>query len=501
MIRPERVCAAIGIVVCTSVVWAAPSLVMVPPIADQTSSEVRAITPDGRYAVGKSGTTGFLWDSLTAPANSVVVISGAAMKEATGVAYRTYDSVQEVAVFGRIDYGLGNNTPCIGITSNGGASWSKAWRDGANFANSLLGAANTLAGPGDTDLLWASFGKSGQYYISIAKLTGASTGLTVASDNKATDSGSELTVNGVSKGGLAVGSRMVSGVKSNYYNSWVGNGTGSVAFFKGLDETNAGEAFCVAGDKASGKIFGRSPKAGDARLFPYMHDLATGQTLQLPMFGDEDGSTSLSVPYGCSEDGRYVSGMLYRGMEKAVLWDTQVGTVVDLTQYFQDAGLLGNFTRLSRAYSVAVDSSGIVWVAGSGPWTEDGATFVTRGWLASVSAEPVGACLEVGYGFRRCRVTTEEECTAEDPAHTLTWTLGEGCVNKACAAPFADADSDGDVDQIDFGFFQACFDPTAIRPGCDCMNPNGDSKVDSSDLNAFVACYSGPAVAANPDCD
>jgi len=426
------------------------------------------------------------------------------MKEATGVAYRTYNSVQEVAVFGRIDYGGGNNTPCIGITTNGGANWSKAWRDGANYANSNLGPANTLAGPGDTEVLWASFGKYGAYNISIAKLTGPSSsppGLTVAADNKATNSGSELTVNGASKGGLAVGSRMVSGVKSNYYNSWTGNTTGSVAFFVGLDGTNAGEAFCAAGDKATGKIFGRSPKTGDARFFPYVYDLASGQTTQLPMFGDEDGSTSLSVPYGCSEDGRYVGGMLYRGREKAVLWDVQMGTVTDLTEYFSNAGLLGSFTRLTRTYSVAVDSFGTVWVAGAGVWTEDGATFYTRGFLASVSAEPVGACLETGYGFRQCRVTTEEECTTADPTHTISWTPGESCKDKQCAIPFADADSDGDVDQMDFGFFQTCYDPTTVAGNCTCFDRDGDGTIDANDLNAFVACYSGPDVPADVDCE
>ena len=496
-----RVCIAIGLMICSSAALAAPSLVMVPPLSGQTASEARAMTPDGRYVVGNSGTSGYLWDSVTAPANSVAAVAGSAMKESTGVAYRTYNSIQEVAVFGRIDYGSGANTPCIGITSNGGATWSKGWRDGGGYAGSNLGPANTLAGPGDTDVLWASFGKYGVYNISIAKLSGASTGLTVASDNKGTSTGSELTVNGVSKGGLAVGSRLVSGVKSNYYNSWTGNTTGSVAFFAGLDGTNAGEAFCAAGDKATGKIFGRSPKTGDSRSFPYVFDLATATTTQLPMFGDEDGSVSLSVPYGCSESGRYVGGMLYRSREKAVLWDLQLGTVLDLTEYFSGAGLLGKFTRLTRTYSVGVDSFGTVWVAGNGTWTEDGGvTFYTRGFVGSVTSEPIGACLEIGYGFRQCRVTTEQECSTTDPTHTVTWTPGEGCQNKQCATPFADADADGDVDQMDFGFFQSCFGSTVLTGYCTCLDRNGDGKITESDLNKFVDCYSGPNLAPKANC-
>ena len=57
---------------------------------------------------------------------------------------------------------------------------------------------------------------------------------------------------------------------------------------------------------------------------------------QLPNFPDAAGSANLAIPYGCTADGKYAVGMNYRGMEKAVLWDTHDAsatnwTVTDLT--------------------------------------------------------------------------------------------------------------------------------------------------------------------------
>jgi hypothetical protein len=81
-----------------------------------------------------------------------------------------------------------------------------------------------------------------------------------------------------------------------------------------------------------------------------------------------------------------------------------------------------------------------------------------------------------------------------------------------CHTPFADADGDGDVDQSDFGVFQACYtgpgQGVPVEPAyCICLDrpavatgePDGD--VDQVDLTAFEACASGPFLAANPACE
>ena len=79
--------------------------------------------------------------------------------------------------------------------------------------------------------------------------------------------------------------------------------------------------------------------------------------------------------------------------------------------------------------------------------------------------------------------------------------------NLGCHNPFADADGDGDVDQVDFGLWQTCFtgDGGAITDSrCECFDRNRDGDVDGNeDFAAFQACAdtSGPTIPADPDCD
>jgi probable HAF family extracellular repeat protein len=85
-------------------------------------------------------------------------------------------------------------------------------------------------------------------------------------------------------------------------------------------------------------------------------------------------------------------------------------------------------------------------------------------------------------------------------------TLGGGFQVTLCNDPFADADGDGDVDQVDFGTFQACFTGHAggVPTGCGCFNRHVDADdpdIDEDDYAEFETCASGPAVAADPACD
>jgi hypothetical protein len=66
-----------------------------------------------------------------------------------------------------------------------------------------------------------------------------------------------------------------------------------------------------------------------------------------------------------------------------------------------------------------------------------------------------------------------------------------------------DFDDDCDVDQIDFGLFQACYSGAgAIQelPGCSPARLDTDEDVDSTDFEIFLGCLSGPGVCADPDC-
>jgi len=123
-----------------------------------------------------------------------------------------------------------------------------------------------------------------------------------------------------------------------------------------------------------------------------------------------------------------------------------------------------------------------------------------------VGEECVGACC-MAEGL--CAETTADSCDG-------VWMgLGSTCDSVVCPLicydPFADADGDADVDQDDFGAFQACFTGAAgggpVDGVCACFDrpepgfPDGDGDIDELDLDAFEACASGPEIAADTTCD
>jgi hypothetical protein len=66
-----------------------------------------------------------------------------------------------------------------------------------------------------------------------------------------------------------------------------------------------------------------------------------------------------------------------------------------------------------------------------------------------------------------------------------------------------DFDHDGDVDQADFGWFQACLSGEAVPqddPACQPAKLDGDGDVDQADFGMFQHCLSGPDVLVDPDC-
>ena len=77
-----------------------------------------------------------------------------------------------------------------------------------------------------------------------------------------------------------------------------------------------------------------------------------------------------------------------------------------------------------------------------------------------------------------------------------------------CHDPRYDIDGDGDVDQADFAWFQACYTRSGggVAAGCECADWNpaiqrGDGDVDAEDYGLFELCASGPEVLANQACD
>jgi hypothetical protein len=66
-----------------------------------------------------------------------------------------------------------------------------------------------------------------------------------------------------------------------------------------------------------------------------------------------------------------------------------------------------------------------------------------------------------------------------------------------------DMDGDWDVDQSDFGLFQACLSGSGnpqTDPACARARLDGDSDVDGDDLALFLRCFSGAGIRGNPNC-
>jgi len=158
---------------------------------------------------------------------------------------------------------------------------------------------------------------------------------------------------------------------------WNGTGRATAWYFNGLNGTTAGEAWAVSAGGAV--IFGQSPVSGGRPgSWPYKAAVTTARpgSLQsikeLPGFPDTAGAAgSAGVPYGCTADGKFAVGMSYRGLEKAVLWDTRDPsatnwTVVDLTDLALANGGPDIFSRLVRAYSVGTNAAGDLVIAGVG---------------------------------------------------------------------------------------------------------------------------------------
>ncbi|GMV96649.1 MAG: hypothetical protein AMXMBFR83_10110 [Phycisphaerae bacterium] len=72
-----------------------------------------------------------------------------------------------------------------------------------------------------------------------------------------------------------------------------------------------------------------------------------------------------------------------------------------------------------------------------------------------------------------------------------------------CPIPFADADKDHDVDQLDFAVFQICFTGTSASytdvDTCKCFDRDENGRIDSDDYAAFAACATGPSIPFDAD--
>jgi len=126
------------------------------------------------------------------------------------------------------------------------------------------------------------------------------------------------------------------------------------------------------------------------------------------------------------------------------------------------------------------------------------------GWqpVSMVDAMPTQSTVTVEWGHTPNGSTTYGTVTTHVDQLLLVQ-------EKATCSPiFADADNDGDVDQIDFAAFQECFTgdegimPTGTRYDCGCFDVAGATPnlITQADLTVFERCATGPGIPAAYDC-
>jgi len=368
-------------------------LIHLPTLPGDTANEARAITPDGRYVVGLSGSRGFLCDLNTASLVNVISSDGAQSAIVTGVGYRTDGGQREVIVSG-----LSGTWFTAWRTANGGTTWgAKVQSDAAK--NPTVPDANGLAGT-SSDLFYSAgtdkgTGANDNWVLNIGRGSNSWPAMVAWGEKSVPKPNSFAQLNGISSNGRGVGWRQNSGVYINYVADW--NGAGLAPWSPtGLNGTTAGQAYAVSADGTI--IFGLSPKPGGTAATNYGYKAVFDTTYPgpatqistkvLPNFPDTAGSANLAIPYGCTADGKYAVGMNYRGAERAVLWDTHDAsatnwTVTDLTALAVAGENLGIFSRLTRAYSVGTNGAGNLVIAGVGLDTNSPAR--TRAFVMTVT--------------------------------------------------------------------------------------------------------------------
>ncbi len=418
------------------------TLAAIPLLPGDTTNDARAIAPDGRWVVGLSGPLGFLHEVNTTNVFNVIA-GGAQASPLTGVGYRTVNGQREVIMSG---LSAGWNTDYM--TTNGTAFGSKR-RDTYVGTAPIAVLANGLAGTA-TDVFYSTWYDAGssanQLYV--GRLSGAWPATAVWDKTTASDTTAQT--HGVSATGRAVGFQNTN-PKTHCVLDWTGTGTPTTWVFNGLNGTAAGEAWAISGNGTI--IFGQSPVSGGrpgSWGYRAVVTSASPGVLQsvkeLPNFPETAGTAgSAALPYGCTADGKYAVGMSYRGIEKAVLWDTHDTsatnwTVADLTDLAMAKGAMGIFSRLVRAYSVGTNATGDLVVVGVGLDTNSPANlraFVTT--LAPSNATVPASAEGDNLGPLSCRVHVQLPDCPRLQRHLLSRVHDQphsaGCLDHDCLHP------------------------------------------------------------------
>ncbi len=151
-------------------------------------------------------------------------------------------------------------------------------------------------------------------------------------------------------------------------------------------------------------------------------------------------------------------------------------------------------------------SDDVLTIASGGPDTLDYSVETSDSWVSvmpktgSAGGEPVPLAVHydaegLAPGEHTATITVRSDDSYNSP-QTVS-------VRITVQTVIVDFDSDGDVDQGDFGHFQACLSGTAVTQNApDCQNAklDGDTDVDAGDFAIFLDCLSGPGIPPIQDC-
>jgi len=160
---------------------------------------------------------------------------------------------------------------------------------------------------------------------------------------------------------------------------------------------------------------------------------------------------------------------------------------------------LPSITEQPASLAVHAGHSAVLSVVASGTgtvtyqWRKDAVPLVDGGSIsgATTATLTINPAYTADAGNYDVLVIDDCRSVPSDPA-TLT-----------ILCPPGDVDCDGDVDQVDFGRFQACLSGAGVAqnaPECDRAHLDGDIDVDQADFALFQRCLSGPDVLANAGC-
>jgi hypothetical protein len=202
----------------------------------------------------------------------------------------------------------------------------------------------------------------------------------------------EKAIGGVSATGLAVGWTRDSDHDEARVNLLLQHETGQrwmmESYFEALNGDLKGYPVDISDNNAV--VVGASPIDDSVDSYPYMYDVAGDTATELASLPE----ATASCANGVDADGTWAvghSGTIFS--TKALAWDlSDPGTLIDLTQYYADRGLLDDWLFLYKAYAVAVNENGETVIVGEGFRSEDAAM---HAFVATMCHEPIVLAMDI----------------------------------------------------------------------------------------------------------